>query len=75
MQVAFNVFSDAFQFNAFMLVIRDMLGRMEAEHKTKLEQLHIMQEQQRFPFKFNEQFVFIFNRKINTRLITSTSLL
>ncbi|KAM3588163.1 uncharacterized protein V6R79_023000 [Siganus canaliculatus] len=35
------------QFNSFMLVIRDMLNRMEAEHKTKLEQLHIMQEQQR----------------------------
>uniref|UniRef100_A0A3Q3A9J7 SCY1 like pseudokinase 2 n=1 Tax=Kryptolebias marmoratus TaxID=37003 RepID=A0A3Q3A9J7_KRYMA len=35
------------QFNSFMLVIRDMLSRMEAEHKTKLEQLHIMQEQQR----------------------------
>lgn len=35
------------QFNSFMVVIRDMLGRMEAEHKTKLEQLHIMQEQQR----------------------------
>ncbi|KPP69786.1 SCY1-like protein 2-like [Scleropages formosus] len=35
------------QFNSFMAVIRDMLSRMEAEHKTKLEQLHIMQEQQR----------------------------
>ncbi|XP_069020908.1 SCY1-like protein 2 isoform X1 [Embiotoca jacksoni] len=35
------------QFNSFMAVIRDMLGRMEAEHKTKLEQLHVMQEQQR----------------------------
>ncbi|XP_015256380.1 PREDICTED: SCY1-like protein 2 isoform X1 [Cyprinodon variegatus] len=35
------------QFNSFMLVIRDMLNRMEAEHKTKLEQLHIMQEQHR----------------------------
>ncbi|KAM9704841.1 SCY1-like protein 2 isoform 2-T2 [Menidia menidia] len=35
------------QFNSFMMVIRDMLGRMEAEHKTKLEQLHVMQEQQR----------------------------
>lgn len=35
------------QFNSFMAVIRDMLNRMEAEHKTKLEQLHIMQEQQR----------------------------
>lgn len=36
-----------FQFNSFMMVIRDMLSRMEAEHKTKLEQLHVMQEQQR----------------------------
>ncbi|XP_056132319.1 SCY1-like protein 2 [Lampris incognitus] len=35
------------QFNSFMMVIRDMLNRMEAEHKTKLEQLHVMQEQQR----------------------------
>ncbi|KAF5907975.1 SCY1-like protein 2 isoform X2, partial [Clarias magur] len=35
------------QFNSFMAVIRDMLTRMEAEHKTKLEQLHSMQEQQR----------------------------
>ncbi|XP_070847691.1 SCY1-like protein 2 isoform X1 [Chaetodon trifascialis] len=35
------------QFNSFMVVIRDMLSRMEAEHKTKLEQLHIMQEQHR----------------------------
>ncbi|XP_030629513.1 SCY1-like protein 2 [Chanos chanos] len=35
------------QFNSFMAVIRDMLNRMEAEHKTKLEQLHVMQEQQR----------------------------
>ncbi|XP_066523289.1 SCY1-like protein 2 [Hoplias malabaricus] len=35
------------QFNSFMAVIREMLSRMEAEHKTKLEQLHSMQEQQR----------------------------
>ncbi|XP_066561589.1 SCY1-like protein 2 [Amia ocellicauda] len=35
------------QFNSFMAVIKDMLNRMEAEHKTKLEQLHVMQEQQR----------------------------
>uniref|UniRef100_A0AAQ5X4H9 Protein kinase domain-containing protein n=1 Tax=Amphiprion ocellaris TaxID=80972 RepID=A0AAQ5X4H9_AMPOC len=35
------------QFNSFMMVIRDMLSRMEAEHKTKLEQLHVMQEEQR----------------------------
>lgn len=36
-----------FQFNSFMVVIRDMLSRMESEHKTKLEQLHALQEQQR----------------------------
>uniref|UniRef100_A0A671QTU7 SCY1-like protein 2 n=1 Tax=Sinocyclocheilus anshuiensis TaxID=1608454 RepID=A0A671QTU7_9TELE len=35
------------QFNSFMAVVKEMLNRMEAEHKTKLEQLHIMQEQQR----------------------------
>ncbi|XP_058481774.1 SCY1-like protein 2 isoform X1 [Solea solea] len=35
------------QFNSFMVVIREMLSRMEAEHKTKLEQLHLMQAQQR----------------------------
>ncbi|MBN3276139.1 SCYL2 protein, partial [Polyodon spathula] len=35
------------QFNSFMAVIKDMLNRIEAEHKTKLEQLHIMQEQHR----------------------------
>ncbi|CAN9508496.1 unnamed protein product [Ophioblennius macclurei] len=35
------------QFNSFMAVIREMLSRMENEHKTKLEQLHVMQEQQR----------------------------
>uniref|UniRef100_A0A8C5N8Q8 Protein kinase domain-containing protein n=1 Tax=Gouania willdenowi TaxID=441366 RepID=A0A8C5N8Q8_GOUWI len=38
------------QFNSFMAVIREMLNRMEAEHKTKLEQLHVMQEQQRCLF-------------------------
>lgn len=36
-----------FQFNSFMVVIREMMSRMETEHKTKLEQLHIMQEQHR----------------------------
>lgn len=36
-----------------MAVIRDMLSRMEAEHKTKLEQLHVMQEQQRWLFIFS----------------------
>uniref|UniRef100_A0A8C3P472 SCY1-like protein 2 n=1 Tax=Cyanoderma ruficeps TaxID=181631 RepID=A0A8C3P472_9PASS len=35
------------QFNSFICVIRDMLNKLEAEHKTKLEQLHVMQEQQK----------------------------
>lgn len=35
-----------------MAVIKDMLSRMEVEHKTKLEQLHIMQEQQRCHFSY-----------------------
>nr|XP_023423392.1 SCY1-like protein 2 [Cavia porcellus] len=35
------------QFNSFIAVIKEMLSRLESEHKTKLEQLHIMQEQQK----------------------------
>ncbi|XP_044136569.1 SCY1-like protein 2 isoform X2 [Bufo gargarizans] len=35
------------QFNSFMAVIKDMLNKLESEHKTKLEQLHVMQEQQK----------------------------
>ncbi|XP_029455593.1 SCY1-like protein 2 [Rhinatrema bivittatum] len=35
------------QFNSFMSVIKDMLSKLETEHKVKLEQLHIMQEQQK----------------------------
>ncbi|KQK80592.1 SCY1-like protein 2 [Amazona aestiva] len=35
------------QFNSFICVIKDMLNRLETEHKTKLEQLHVMQEQQK----------------------------
>ncbi|MBN3290737.1 SCYL2 protein, partial [Polypterus senegalus] len=35
------------QFSSYMSVVKDMLNRVEAEHKTKLEQLHLMQEQQK----------------------------
>ncbi|XP_040347050.1 SCY1-like protein 2 isoform X3 [Herpailurus yagouaroundi] len=35
------------QFNSFISVIKEMLNRLESEHKTKLEQLQIMQEQQK----------------------------
>ncbi|XP_033017431.1 SCY1-like protein 2 isoform X3 [Lacerta agilis] len=35
------------QFNSFISVIKEMLCKLETEHKTKLEQIHIMQEQQK----------------------------
>ncbi|CAO2581377.1 SCY1-like protein 2 [Lemmus lemmus] len=35
------------QFSSFIAVIKEMLSRLESEHRTKLEQLHMMQEQQR----------------------------
>ncbi|XP_070802705.1 SCY1-like protein 2 isoform X2 [Pituophis catenifer annectens] len=35
------------QFNSFISVIKEMLNKLEAEHKTKLEQIHVMQEQQK----------------------------
>ncbi|OBS76697.1 hypothetical protein A6R68_16854 [Neotoma lepida] len=34
------------QFSSFIAVIKEMLSRLESEHRTKLEQLHMMQEQQ-----------------------------
>uniref|UniRef100_A0A8C2LID0 Protein kinase domain-containing protein n=1 Tax=Cricetulus griseus TaxID=10029 RepID=A0A8C2LID0_CRIGR len=34
-------------FSSFIAVIKEMLSRLESEHRTKLEQLHMMQEQQR----------------------------
>uniref|UniRef100_A0A4W3IE26 SCY1 like pseudokinase 2 n=1 Tax=Callorhinchus milii TaxID=7868 RepID=A0A4W3IE26_CALMI len=40
------------QFNSFMGVIKEMINKIEAEHKTKLEQLHGMQEQQKALYKF-----------------------
>jgi len=40
-----------------MAVIKDMLSRMESEHKTKLEQLHIMQEQQRCHVNYYYYFI------------------
>lgn len=45
-----------------MVVIREMLTRMESEHKTKLEQLHIMQEQQRYEV-FRSVTVILFQNK------------
>ena len=36
------------QFNNYMSVIRAMFDRVEQEHRTKLEQLQKMQEEQRY---------------------------
>lgn len=36
------------QFNAFMTLIRDMLSKMETEHRSKLEQLDQMKQEQRW---------------------------
>ncbi|XP_074660657.1 SCY1-like protein 2 isoform X2 [Tubulanus polymorphus] len=35
------------QFNGFISVIKDMIGRVESEHRSKLEQLDSMQQEQR----------------------------
>ncbi|KAL4695030.1 hypothetical protein H8959_000125, partial [Pygathrix nigripes] len=35
------------QFNSFICIIKETLNRLESEHQTKLEQFHIMQEQQK----------------------------
>ncbi|XP_065646928.1 SCY1-like protein 2 isoform X3 [Hydra vulgaris] len=40
------------QFNNYMSVIREMFDRVEQEHRTKLEQLNKMQEEQRLSLSF-----------------------
>jgi len=42
------------QFNNFMSVIRDMLDRIDQEHRTKLEQLSKLQEQQKSVLEFSK---------------------
>ncbi|XP_065070532.1 SCY1-like protein 2 [Rhopilema esculentum] len=42
------------QFNNFMSVIREMLDRIDQEHRTKLEQLSKMQEQQKSALEFSK---------------------
>ena len=42
-----SMFSPLPQFNAFMSLIRDMLSKMETEHRTKLEQLDQLRQEQR----------------------------
>jgi SCY1-like protein 2 len=40
------------QFNAFMALIRDMLTKMESEHRSKLEQLDQLKQEQRLETSF-----------------------
>ena len=35
------------QFNAFMGTVKEMIGKVETEHRGKLEQLDTMQQEQR----------------------------
>lgn len=36
------------QFNALMTVIKDMVSRVEGEHRTKLEQLNSIQQESKY---------------------------
>lgn len=38
------------QFNALVTLLKDMVARVEAEHRTKLEQLNSIQQQTRYKF-------------------------
>jgi len=36
------------QFNAFIAIVKDMMSQVELEHRTKLEQLNSLQQENRF---------------------------
>jgi SCY1-like protein 2 len=36
------------QFNAILAVVKDMIGRVESEHRTKLEQLNSIQKESKY---------------------------
>ncbi|KAK3104032.1 hypothetical protein FSP39_023820 [Pinctada imbricata] len=40
------------QFNAYMTTIKDMLSRLESEHRTKLEQIDQMKQEQKYVWLF-----------------------
>ena len=35
------------QFNAFITIVKDMMSQVESEHRTKLEQLNSLQQENR----------------------------
>lgn len=41
------------QFNALIAVIKEMVNRVETEHRVKLEQLNSIQKEQKFVFIFS----------------------
>jgi SCY1-like protein 2 len=43
------------QFNAFMSIVKDMISRVEAEHRTKLEQLNTVQQEQKTLQQFAQE--------------------
>ena len=47
MSCKFCAIISLFQFNNFMSVIRELFDRVEQEHRTKLEQLQKLQDEQR----------------------------
>jgi len=38
---------DCLQFNAFVGLVKDMMAQVESEHRTKLEQLNSLQQENR----------------------------
>ena len=44
MVIMFNI---QFQFNSFISVLKEMVNQVETEHRTKLEQLDSMQQEQK----------------------------
>ena len=36
------------QFNAFIAIVKEMMSQVESEHRTKLEQLNSLQQENRF---------------------------
>jgi hypothetical protein len=61
--VEFQLYADLcnFQFNAFFGVIREMLTKVEQEHRGKLEQLDKMKKEQRYCSSFVSKYRYIYN--------------
>lgn len=46
------------QFNALVTLVKDMVARVETEHRTKLEQLNSIQQQTRYFFNLDVELLF-----------------